>query len=343
MTPRPASTIVDVAREAGVSVSTVSRILNGKPDVAQETRDHVLGVIKELGWVPHSQAKRLKEGGSQTVALLDPVNLSGDQPINQVHLDFMIGAANAAGQENYFFNVLTAPITEETLVDLYRAVQVDGVILMEVYLEDWRVELAHRIGFPFVMIGRQTENEGVSFVDLDIDAATQTAFDHLADLGHRHVAFMGFPESLRLQGHGPAVRGWAGYQAAVARVGIEPVDCQCGYTLAEMESATHRLLDDHPEITAIVALTDAPLAGVFSALRQRGRKIPDDVSVVGMAVDRIAELLSPRLTAVRFPSYDIGFQATSMLIRQLRSGPDEVEQVVLAPELIVRDSSGPPQ
>jgi DNA-binding LacI/PurR family transcriptional regulator len=343
MTPRPASTIVDVAREAGVSVSTVSRILNDKPDVAQETRDRVLGVIKELGWVPHSQAKRLKEGGSQTVALLDPVNLSGDQPINQVHLDFMIGAANAAGQENYFFNVLTAPITEETLVDLYRSVQVDGVILMEVYLDDWRVELARRIGFPFVMIGRQTENVGVGFIDLDIDAATQAAFDHLANLGHRNIAFMGFPEWLRLTGHGPAVRGWTGYQAAVDRLGLEPIACECGYTLSEMEAAADRLLDKYPGITAIVALTDAPLAGVFSALRRRGREIPDDVSVVGMAVDRIAELLTPRLTAVRFPSYDIGFQATSMLIRQLGSGPNAPEQVVLAPELVVRDSSGPPR
>lgn len=335
------ATIIDVARAAGVSISTVSRILNGKPDVAPATRARVLEVIDEVGWVPHAQAKRLKEGQSRTIALLDPVNVSGDQAVNQVHLDFMIGAANAAATSSYFLNVLTAPVTEDALTDLYRGAHVDGVIFMEVYLEDWRVETAKAAGLPFVMIGRQRDNAGSSFLDLDFAAAAENAVQHLADLGHRNVVFLGFPERLRNQGHGPAVRGWEGYHRATERLHISAIERECEYSSAAMEDATHEVLDAHPEATAIIALTDAPLVGVFNALRVRDVPIPAAVSVVGIAVDRIAELLTPSLTAFRFPSYDMGYQAASMLVEQLQSDEDSPRQVVLPPELVIRESAGP--
>lgn len=335
------ATIIDVAREAGVSVSTVSRILNGKPDVADATRERVLEVIDDLGWVPHAQAKRLKEGLSRTIALLDPVNVSGDQAVNQVHLDFMIGAANAAAAGSYFLNVITAPVTEEALTDLYRGSHVDGVIFMEVAMSDWRVESAIRAGLPFVMIGRQDDNTGLSFLDLDFAAAAAAAVDHLAGLGHRRIALVSFPRRLREQGHGPAVRGWEGYHAAAERLGIRPVEYESEYSVSAMEDVTHELLDAHPDVTGIIALTDAPLVGVFNALRERDISVPDEVSVVGIAVDRIAELLTPMLTAVRFPSYDMGFRAVSMLVERLQSDDDEPSQVILPPELVIRDSAGP--
>lgn len=341
MAQKPNATIIDVANAAGVSVSTVSRILNGKPDVAPATRARVLEVIEEVGWVPHAQAKRLKEGQSRTIALLDPVNVSGDQAVNQVHLDFMIGAANAAATNSYFLNVLTAPVTEDALTDLYRGAQVDGVIFMEVYLEDWRVETAKAAGLPFVMIGRQRDNAGSSFLDLDFAAAAEGAVQYLADLGHRKVAFLGFPERLRNQGHGPAVRGWEGFHRATTRLHLHAVDRESEYSAGAMEDATHEVLDAHPDVTAIVALTDAPLVGVFNALRERDVLVPETVSVVGIAVDRIAELLTPRLTAFRFPSYDMGYQAVSMLVEQLQTEGDGPHQVVLPPELIVRESAGP--
>lgn len=339
---RTSATIVDVAREAGVSVSTVSRIVNGKPDVAEETRERVLDVIKTLRYVPHTQAKRLKLGESRTVAMLDPVNTSDREPISAVHLDFMIGAAHAAGERDYLFNVMAIPITPETMVDLYRGVQIDGAILMEVYLEDWRVEVARDNGFPFVMIGRQEVNSGITFLDLDIETAVHQAYDHLATLGHEQIGFIAYPDDLRTRGHGPAVRAWQGFLRATESLGISRVSIEAPHTISGMNQATAQLLDRHGDLTAIVAPTDAPVAGIFSALRERELSVPGDISVVGLAVDRIAELLAPRLTAVRFPSYEMGHQATNILIDELEGLAPGAQQVLMTPELVERDSTGSP-
>ena len=129
-------TIVDVAREAGVSVSTVSRILNDKPDVSEATRKRVKQVIEELEFRPHSQAQRLAAGKTRTIALLNPLDYMF---FSQLEMAFFAGASNAAGEEKYFFNLITTPIEEMDLLGLYRSSQVDGVILMEIMMEDRRV------------------------------------------------------------------------------------------------------------------------------------------------------------------------------------------------------------
>jgi DNA-binding LacI/PurR family transcriptional regulator len=336
-------TIADVAKAAGVSVSTVSRILNNKPDVSESTRQRVLQIITELGFEPHAQARRLAAGESRTIALLDPVNRSTGQPqqINQLHLDFMIGAATAAGQANYFFNVITNPTAEDKLLTLYRGMQVDGIILMEIYLDDPRVELLRKYDLPFVMIGRCADNAGLAFVELDFDGATRMAFDHLVALGHSKIGFLGFPAQLRKHGFGPAVRAWAGYKAALEQHGLEPIYRETIYRAGEMSEAAFSLLEEQPGLTAIVAMTDAAIVGVLNALRQRARSIPNDFSVVGLAIDRLAELITPGLTAIRFPSYEMGFEAATMLIQKLKGAPIANEQHLIPLELVVRGSTGP--
>lgn len=135
-------TIADVAKAAGVSVSTVSRILNNKPDVAESTRQQVLDVIQSMSYKPHAQAQRLAAGQSKTITLLYPLYNPGQQLINQLHLEFMVGAAAAAGEHNYFFNMLTKPASNNYLRSLYRSSHVDGVILMEIQLQDWCVSVS---------------------------------------------------------------------------------------------------------------------------------------------------------------------------------------------------------
>ena len=342
MEPKNTVTIIDIAEAAGVSVSTVSRILNNKPDVSEKTRQHVLQIIQEMNYTPHAQARRLARGESQTIALLDPVNMREERVIDQLHLDFMIGAADAAGAQDYFFNVLTTRVNERTLLDLYRQVQVDGVILMEIFEQDWRVDLLREHNLPFVMIGRCADCQGLSYVELDIESSIQAAIRHLVELGHTRIGVIAFPEHLRAQGYGPAVRAWKGFQAAQRQFDIHLSLREIHYSIPEVAAATEALLDEEPKLTGLVVLTDASIPGALSILQSRGRRVPDDFSVVGLAIDRLAELMRPKLTAVRFPSYEMGYQAASILINRLRNPNLPPEQHLLPPELVVRESTAPP-
>ncbi|MBK8021797.1 MAG: LacI family DNA-binding transcriptional regulator [Chloroflexi bacterium] len=184
-------TIADVAKRAGVSISTVSRILNGKQDVAAATRERVKQVIDELGYTPHAQARSLRAGKTHSIAMVFPQKNPATTPFNPLDLEFMVGSATAAGERSFFFNLVTAHLNKRALLEMVRSAQVDGAILMQIHVQDWRVELLREKGFPFVMIGHAAENTGISFVDLDFEMAAQVAFEHLIGLGHRQIAFWG--------------------------------------------------------------------------------------------------------------------------------------------------------
>ncbi len=342
MDPKDPVTIFDIAEAAGVSVSTVSRILNDKPDVSEKTRQQVLKIIQELNYAPHAQARRLASGESQTIALLDPVDMRGERIIDQLHLDFMIGGADAAGAQNYFFNVLTTNINRRTLLNLYRQVQVDGVILMEIFQEDWRVDLLRENNLPFLMIGRCSDCTELSFIELDIESAARDSIRHLAELGHEKIGLITYPQTLRDQGYGPAVRGWRGYKAALAECGIEQHVREISFSISEVAAATESLLDEAPDLTSLVVMTDASIPGALTVLNSQGKRVPDDFSIVGLAIDRIAELMHPKLTAVRFPSYEMGYQAVNTLISKLRDPNLPVAQQFLPSELVMRESTAPP-
>src|SRR5258708_28151898 len=170
------SPIADVAKAAGVSVSTVSRILNGKQDVAKATRERVLQTIEQLGYAPHALAQQLRARKTRNIALLFPLKYPGNVPYNSLDTDFMVAAAATAGERNYIFSLLTTSVSKQSLLNLYRSSQVDGLVLMQIYAQDWRVDLLREHGYPFVMIGHCEDNTGISFIDLDFEAAVVTAF-----------------------------------------------------------------------------------------------------------------------------------------------------------------------
>ncbi len=335
-----ALTIADIARLAQVSVSTVSRILNGKPDVAEATRQRVLEVMERTGYTPHSGAQQLAGGKSSVITLLFPMDHA---EFTQFELDFFIGAASAVSKHHYFFNLMTEPMEAADLLNLYRSGRTDGVILMQIRLDDWRPALLHENGCPFVMIGRCAENDGYSYIDMDFERAMFMAFENLVELGHQQIGFLGRPGWMRTAQFGPAARLWAGYQRACAQFNlplhyreVEQLTVQDGYT------ATLELLDEQPGLTAFATVHGASANGVIRALRERGRKVPRDCSVIALATNKIAQLVTPPLTHINFPSDAIGFQAAQMLVRLLNTRADPVEQVLLEPTLTLRDSTAVP-
>lgn len=334
-------TIADVAKAAGVSISTVSRILNGKQDVAQATRERVQQVIEEFGYIPHAQAQRLRAGRTRNIALLFPIHYPGNLPYNPLALDFIIGGAASAGEKGFFFNLITTPVTRRSLLNLYRSAQVDGVVLMEIHTHDWRVELLRQHDYPFVMIGHCDDNQGLSFIDLDFESSVIASFEHLVQLGHRRIGLLSLPQVVREEGYGPAVRAWAGYEQALKQFELARLCRQVGWAEQDIFKGTLELLDAYPDITAIITAHGGQPFSIVRALDECGRAIPDDCSVIGMVTARIAELSNPSLTSIDFPSYDMGYRTVDMLIRTLEGALVEPEQVLIPSRLVVRSSTSP--
>lgn len=341
MTDSTELTIADVAKAAGVSISTVSRILNGKQDVAEATRERVQQVIEKLGYSPHAQAQRLRAGKTRNIALLFPLKYPGEIPFNPLDMDFIVGAAAAAGQQEFFFSLLTAPVTQQSLLNLYRSSQVDGLVLMQIHAQDWRVDLLRQHHYPFVMIGHCDDNTDLSFIDLDFEAAMMTAFDHLIGLGHRNIGYLGQPQDLRVSGYGPALRSWRGYQQALHTYGLDSIYREASFAGRDVFDATLELLDDHPKLSAIITTQAYASLNIVQALSERGRRIPDDCSIITVTAERIAELSTPTLTNVDFPSYEMGYRAVDMLTRTLEGNMPQPEQILIPPQLVVRNSTHP--
>ena len=325
-------TIDDIARLAGVSVSTVSRILNDKPDVAVATRQRVKQVMDDLGYSPHTLAQRLAVRRSRSIALVFPmVFAAGRADVGT----FVVNAAFAAEAENYLFSLVAAPTTESRLLNFYRSAQVEGVILMEVHMSDWRVELLRNQGYPFVMIGRCADNTGLSFIDLDFESAIVVAVNHLVQLGHRRIGFFNSSE-LRQDGYGPAVRAFNGYERAREKYPIELLLFEMEYTQEAVEAVLEA------KVSAVVMgmqHSEPSLPEFLRAIQDRGCRVPEDLSIVCLQSDDIAKNLIRPLTSITFDIGTAADWAAKTLINQLEGRSTEVEQKLLPPQLIVREST----
>jgi len=324
-------TIDDIARLAGVSVSTVSRILNDKPDVAIGTRQRVKQVMDDLGYAPHTLAQRLAVRRSRSIALVFPL---GDTAGRAEVAIFIAKAAFAAEAENYLFSLVAAPTTASRLLSLYRSAQVEGVILMEIHMSDWRVDLLKKHDYPFVMIGRCADNTGVSFIDFDYESAIVVAVEHLAQLGHQRIGFFN-SAALRQEGYGPAVRAALGYERAREKHSTEILSFEMENTQEAVEAVFES------KLSAVVLGSHCELSRpeFLRAVQHRGYRVPEDLSVVCLQGDDIAKNLIRPLTSITFDIDTAADWAAKALINHLEGQSTDVEQIILPPQLIIREST----
>jgi LacI family transcriptional regulator, galactose operon repressor len=337
MAMRKNATIRDVARMANVSVATVSRILNNKPDVSVETRQKVLDVIDELGYARSMQWKQITSGRTRVITLHYPYKLAIS---NQVSLHFITGVTTACEEHAYSLHLVTQSLDENSLLDFYRTNQSDGVILMEIRMDDWRVKLLRQHNLPFVMIGRCENNEGVNFVDFDFESAVTGAVNHLIDLGHQNIAFVSIITDPEQNHYGPSVRALEGYKKVCAQNSVPRLYCEAENGFENVKLATLNLMRRHPEITAIFTIFDTAVAGIFSAIQALGLSIPDDISFVGLGDEQGTELTLPSLTVMHFPASSMGYDAAKIMINELEKGTKTVEQILVSPKLVIRSSTG---
>jgi DNA-binding LacI/PurR family transcriptional regulator len=329
--------IGEIARRSGVSRSTVSYALSGKRAVAEATRRRILEVIDELDYRPNAAARALKEGRSRTLGLVIPP--AGGQ-LTLVQLEFIASVMEAAAHAD--LDVLLSPSGGDHDQSFERIVsgrRVDGMILMEICLDDPRTARLQHSRMPFVTIGRTEQPYGMSWVDLDFATLIGRCVDHLTDLGHRHIALINRSAELVASGYGPAHRARQGFTEAVTRRGVDGYEFCCADHARAGEACTEEIMQAHPEVTAAVTINEAALPGVQRALERAGLDIPARFSVTGVAARHWAEQFHPPLTAAEVPATDMGALAVKFLIQQIAGSPPG--QQLFAPPISLRDSTGP--
>ncbi|KQS98955.1 LacI family DNA-binding transcriptional regulator [Cellulomonas sp. Leaf395] len=331
------ATIGDVARAAGVSLSTVSYVISGKRPISQPTRERVERAIRELAFHPHAGAQALASARSNVIALMVPfrpgINVA-------IIMEFVAGVVTAA--RTFDHDVLL--LTEEDVQEIDRVAArslADAVIVMDVESEDPRLPSLRALDRPAVLIGVPEDTSGLACVDLDFAAAGRLATRTLIDAGHTHIALIGASRERFARRANYAVRMRDGVVEQAARSGLEVHVLPCDPTYAGGSDVLARLLTDHPDVTGLVVHNEAALAGIVDALDRAGRPVPSGMSVVAINVANIAEGLRRPVDSITVPGHDIGRIAVQMAMARLeQDGPGETRLV--APTLTPHGSVAPP-
>ncbi|PTA45019.1 LacI family DNA-binding transcriptional regulator [Micromonospora sp. RP3T] len=326
-------TIADVARHAGVAASTVSYVLSGKRTISAATRGRVLASVRALGYHPNAGARALASRKANVIALVLPLRTGMQVP---VVMRFATAVVTTARRHDHDVLLVTADEGPAGLHRIAGSALVDGVLLMDVELEDSRVPLLRELALPGVLIGHPADSTGLACVDLDFRRAGELCVEHLAAAGHRRVALLGAPAAVYDRGTGFAHRTRAGVTAAAGRLGVDAVTRPCEEGPAAVRRDLAALLADHPDVTGLVVQNESAVGPVLAALPTLGRRVPQDVAVVAICPDELAE--PSGLTCVPVPAEEVGRQAVTLLMRRL--GDEPVPEVtLLEPTLTVRDTS----
>jgi DNA-binding LacI/PurR family transcriptional regulator len=333
------ATMEDIAKRAGVSLSTVSYVLSGKRPISEATKQRVRAVIEEFDFHPHEIGRALARKRSNTIALLYP---TGSYGLAEISLEIILAAVEEAASRAFSVLISTSLPEEAEVLRLIRNGFIDGLVLMEVRLHDARAELLKERRFPFTMIGHCACNDGLSFVDVDFEEAAVVAVRHLFDLGHRRIACLTRRQLMADVDYGPSVRTAAGFEREVTKLGMHGQILACDPTSEDGIRVVDELLSVDPEVTAIITVNSEALGAISRAVQERGLRIPHDFSLVAITSSHTAEFLTPPLTSLDFPAAELGRLGTRMLIDQLEKGGDnEPTQHLLRAPLSIRRSSGP--
>jgi DNA-binding LacI/PurR family transcriptional regulator len=328
------ATIKDVAARAGVSQSTVHYALNGKRSISEAVRQRVMAAVAELDYTASTLGQRMREGRSYSIGLIAPHMPSSDGSA----MEMLVSTAATASQADHTLGIFMGQSPEQVL-RLLRNQFVDGLILVETTHMDPRIEALRQTDYPFVMIGRTHNLEGLSTVDFDFEAATFAAFENLVKLGHRTIGFIGPYSTADLN-----VENWffiqRGFERARATLDVEFVQERARLTAEEGFRATESLLEKNPGITAIFAPGHAH-HGVMRALYTRRMHVPEDCSVIGITTAGVAEWTVPKLTSVDIPLFEMGRIGASLLLRKL-AGETVTDQILMPASVVVRESTAPP-
>jgi LacI family transcriptional regulator len=329
-----AASVTDVARHAGVSVSTVSYVLSGNRPISEQTKQRVLASIAALGFERHAGARSLRAGATNVFALVMPI----DRDVRaDVQMRFVLGVLRAARAKGKNLLLLPAEGGVDELNRLTASSAVDGVLAMEIQLHDPRVPILATLSRPVVLIGTPEDPQDLAHVDFDFTAAGAMCAQYLVDLGHRRIAYVGQPRETFDREAGYATRARNGALQALADRGIhaEALSIELGREGAS--EGLERLFQVQPSTTGLIVYNEQALPHLLMRLDELAIRVPADMSVVAICPEDQAIDAHPQLSNVSLPAAELGTVAVGQLLELI----DGIvpEPVLLSPTLTPRGSA----
>lgn len=332
-------TIRDVAKKLHLSITTVSRALDGYDDVADQTRTRVIKVAREMGYAPSRAARQLRRQQADVIGYILPA--SGTHFTDPFFSEFIAGLGDEATSHNYDLLVSTATPDSPAERAIYerwvRSRLIDGIVLSRMRLRDWRAKYLTENNFPFVAHGHTHQRLKFPYIEVDSRAGFELLVKHLVERGYQRIAYIGAPARFTLQ-----TDRLDGYRSglAAANIRFDPgligegdMSRNGGY------EAALRLLDLSKPPTAIIGVNDLTAIGAMRAARERGLIVGKDVAIAGYDGTDDSEHTQPPLTTLQQHVYEIARQLAQMLIARI-AGEQIEARLIIQPKLVVRASTG---
>lgn len=335
-------TISDVAKLAGVSPATISRVISNSPGVGEKTRREILALLDEMDYHPSVSAQSLAGKRSNTLGLVIPRDATYVFS-NPYYLELLRGIAEEAGKLDYRL-LVSVGTGDQAYDELFKSGAIDGLILTSARYKDKRIARLIYDGYPFSLIGRFDTDmlpEGRQYiVDINHVKAARTVTEYLVSLGHTSIGYISGPMDYyltvhRLQGYREALRD------RDLEVPEEYVAVEDGFMEHNGNSGMMRLLSLPDRPTAVFVFNDLMAMGAVQAVRSQGLRVPDDVSVIGFDNIMTAPFLDPPLTTVEHSPYKKASLATKLLVDDLSGAASETRNVEIPFEIVRRQSCKP--
>ena len=336
----PKMTISDIAQEAGVSKSTVSRVLNNKPDVMPETKQRVLEVVKKYHFQPTAYAISMSQKKSNCISIVIPHTIDHVFK-NPYYSETLRTILDNVQKKGYYVLFSCSPDMSETINAVSQR-RVDGVLVISPTSSHRRaIRFLYESGIPLVTCGKCRElGDDIVQICTDNYLGERLAIDYLKKLGHRQIAYINGPEFLPSSQE--RIRA---YMDAMHEIGIHPIGGLVQnqideYSIEAGYEATLRILEEVPDVTAISIASDYMVLGLEKALREKGRRVPDDISIVGFDNIPISEQYSPPLTTIDQHIAEKSKLCVNILIDQIQNGTlPETRSIDVLPTLCLRETT----
>ena len=328
-------TIKDVARELNLSVSSISRALNDKPDISDETKSLIIETANRLGYVPNRLAASLRHNNTGSIGIIVP------EIDNLYFSEIIAGIEKVAQKKNY--DIILASTNEDVkreieVTKFLIEKRVDGIIAMPSRDDDKSIDLIKKSHIPYVCVARRMErDEDCSYVVNDEEKCGFIATEHLIEKGHKRILFLNgvkgnYSAKKQLQGYKSALKKYElPYDPALIEMNnIQPKD---GY------KNIHKLLESGLQFTGVICFSDMIALGASKAIKECKRRIPEDIAIVGCDNIQFVEFFDTPLTTVDLAKTELGIKAAQILIQSINKEVQVPKQVVFEPRLVVRKTT----